>query len=95
MKRYRYVSADSHVHLSTHRWAHRVPEKFRDRLPREIELPDGREGTIDEEGRISYGGTGHFAGQGPENFDPAECGFLPARRPGSHEVPLRPASRRG
>ena len=55
-KGYRYVSADSHAHISTERWASRVPKKFRDRLPKRITLPDGGEGMIDERaGRSGQG----------------------------------------
>jgi uncharacterized protein len=86
MKTYRYISADSHVHNGPERWANRVPEKYRDRLPKRIQLPTGGEAMVDEDGRVSYGGTGHFKGHEPEEFDPTilhydeEAGYGPAEQ---------------
>ncbi len=86
MKTYRVVSADSHVQFRADQYAHRVPEKYRDRLPKPIKLPNGGDGTQDAEGNVTYGGTGHFAGHGPEDFDPTiahfdvEAGHGPADR---------------
>lgn len=75
MRSYRYISADSHLTNYPWRWAHRVPEKYRDRLPRRIELPNGGDGTIDEEGNISWGGTGYFAGKSPQELDVLRAHF--------------------
>ena len=48
-KEYRVVSADSHLEVSTDRWMHRVPEKYRDRAPRRIRLASGGDAHIVEE----------------------------------------------
>jgi predicted TIM-barrel fold metal-dependent hydrolase len=40
---YHVVSADSHLELPPDRFTHRVPEKYRDRAPRRIQLADGGE----------------------------------------------------
>lgn len=83
MRTYRYVSADSHIHNNPERWAQRVPAEYRERLPRRVELPGGREGLMDEEGHTSSGGTGHFCTLGPQGFDPtimryeSEAGYGP------------------
>lgn len=83
MRTYRYISADSHVHNNPERWGQRVPPEYRERLPRIVQLPGGREGLMDEEGRVSSGGTGHFCTLGPEGFDPtvmhyeSESGYGP------------------
>ena len=83
MRDYRWVSADSHIHNGPERWADRVPAKFRDRLPKRIELPNGGEAMVNEDGGVTYGGTGHFMGHTPEEFDPTvlrydeECGYGP------------------
>jgi hypothetical protein len=51
-----------------------VPERLRDRLPKRIKLPNGGDGILYEDGRISFGGTSQFAGRGPREFDPCiEC----------------------
>ncbi len=51
--KYRIFSADSHLEISTDRWTHRVPAKYRDRAPRMVKLPDGGDGIIIE-GRDVY-----------------------------------------
>src|SRR5262249_43713844 len=40
-RQYRLMSADGHLEVPPERWSHRVPEKFRDRAPRTLKLPDG------------------------------------------------------
>jgi uncharacterized protein len=51
-------------------WAHRVPAQFRDRLPKLITLPTGTDALQYEDGRIAWGGTGHFGGQQLDEYDP-------------------------
>jgi len=46
--KYRLFSADSHLEISPGRWTARVPEKYRDRAPRLITLPNGGDGIIVE-----------------------------------------------
>ena len=70
MREYRYISGDSHVQFSSEYYAQRIPEQYRDRLPKRVKLPNGGDGTMTADGRITYGGTGYFAGHGPEDFDP-------------------------
>jgi predicted TIM-barrel fold metal-dependent hydrolase len=50
---YRLFSADSHLEISPERWTKRVPEKYRDRAPRLVKLPNGGDGVI-VEGRPVY-----------------------------------------
>jgi predicted TIM-barrel fold metal-dependent hydrolase len=40
---YRLISSDSHLEAPPERWAHRIPERHRDRAPRTVRLPDGGE----------------------------------------------------
>src|SRR5438046_2657149 len=40
-RQYRLMSADGHLEVPPERWSHRVPEKYRDRAPRTVHLPDG------------------------------------------------------
>jgi len=70
MKDYRYISADSHWSSAPQNWAERVPERFRDQLPLRIKLPNGGDAHQSPDGSVFYGGTSHFAGHGPRNFDP-------------------------
>jgi len=70
VREYRCISADSHWQVPPQRWAHRVPEKYRHRLPKLIKIPNGGDGLQAEDGRIAWGGTGHFAGHKLEEYDP-------------------------
>ena len=47
-RKYRYFSADSHYESLPETWTHRVPAKYRDRVPRRIKLADGRDAIVDE-----------------------------------------------
>ena len=40
-RQYRLMSSDGHLEVPPERWIHRVPEKYRDRAPHTIHLPDG------------------------------------------------------
>src|SRR2546423_14229295 len=40
-RQYRLMSADGHLEVPPERWSHRVPEKYRDRAPKTVHLPDG------------------------------------------------------
>src|SRR5205823_11096185 len=40
-RQYNLMLADGHLEVPPERWVHRVPEKYRDRAPRTIHLPDG------------------------------------------------------
>ena len=48
MKNDRLFSADSHLEISPERWTQRVPEKYRDRAPRLVKLPNGGDGIVVE-----------------------------------------------
>ena len=37
----RVISADGHLEVLPERWTNRVPQKYRDRAPRTVQLPDG------------------------------------------------------
>src|SRR5215813_1274537 len=40
-RQYNLMSADGHLEVPPERWVHRVPEKYRDRAPHTVHLPDG------------------------------------------------------
>src|SRR6202049_5408333 len=40
-RKYTLMSSDGHLEVPPERWSHRVPEKYRDRAPRTVHLPDG------------------------------------------------------
>ena len=83
------ISGDSHYHVPAETWAHRVPEKYRDQLPKRILLPNGGDGTMQENGEITYGGTAHYAGHTPEDFDPTIVRFESEAGYGSPEQRLK------
>ena len=45
---YQLVSGDSHLDLIPERWTSRVPAKWRERAPRLVKLPDGKDGVVIE-----------------------------------------------
>jgi predicted TIM-barrel fold metal-dependent hydrolase len=40
-RKYNLMSSDGHLEVPPERWTHRVPEKYRDRAPHTVHLPDG------------------------------------------------------
>ena len=64
---YRLISGDSHLEIPCDWWTPWVPAKYRDRAPRRIKLPDGGDAYL---GEGVTGGTEHYAGHTPENFNP-------------------------
>ena len=55
---YRFFSADSHFESAPDRWVHRVPKQYRDRAPRRVKLPSGKDIIVEEgcgEGRFAQG----------------------------------------
>ena len=40
-RNYQLVSSDGHLEVTPETWVHRVPQKYRDRAPRTVQLPDG------------------------------------------------------
>ena len=47
-REYHLMSSDGHLEVPPERWSHRVPEKWRDRAPRSIDLPEGGDAIIIE-----------------------------------------------
>jgi len=47
-REYRLMSSDGHLEVPPERWVHRVPQKYRDRAPRTIHLPDGGDALLIE-----------------------------------------------
>ncbi len=45
---YRLISSDGHLEVKPERWTHRVPEKYRDRAPRTVQMPDGGDALLIE-----------------------------------------------
>ena len=86
---YRYISVDSHLELSPDKWAHWVPEKYRDRAPRRVKLADGGDAIMVEGRPIFYGGTDLFAGKAPEEFSPTGMDFDGSAGTGPPEQRLR------
>ena len=47
-REYRLMSSDGHLEVPPERWIHRMPEKYRDRAPKSITLPDGGDALLIE-----------------------------------------------
>ena len=70
IRTYRVISGDSHLEIPCDWWTPRVPKEHRDRAPRRIAMPDGGDGFIGEGSPVIFGGTAHYAGKSPEEFNP-------------------------
>jgi uncharacterized protein len=69
-RKYRVISADGHVETPPDPWVKYVPEKWRDRAPRLVSLPDGGEGWLIEGQPLLKNGQ-NITGRGPISFDSA------------------------
>jgi predicted TIM-barrel fold metal-dependent hydrolase len=69
-RHYQVISADGHVETPPDPWVKYVPEKWKDRAPRLIELPDGGEGWIVEGQPLLKNGQ-NITGRGPISFSAA------------------------
>jgi predicted TIM-barrel fold metal-dependent hydrolase len=86
---YRYFSADSHFESAPEIWVHRIPKQYRDRAPRRIKLPDGRDAIVEEGREISFRGTNQFAGKSIEEFNPVFLDFDNAAGAGTPEQRIK------
>jgi len=66
-RRYRVISADGHVETPPF-WTKYVPDRWQDRAPRLIDLPDGGEGWLIEGQPLLRNGQ-NITGRGPIRFD--------------------------
>ena len=67
-RHYQVISADGHVETPPDPWVKYVPDKWKDRAPRLINLPDGGEGWLIE-GRPMMRNGQNITGRGPIRFD--------------------------
>jgi len=66
-RRYQVISGDGHVETPPDGWAAYIPDKYRDRAPRLIRLPDGSDGWIVEGQPMLHNGQ-NIKGRGPVKF---------------------------
>jgi hypothetical protein len=87
-RKYRIISADGHVETPPDPWVAHVPEKWRDRAPRMIRLPDGQGDAWLVEGQATMHTGQNITGPGPVRFahatytDAAGNLWVPKTRPG-------------
>lgn len=62
-RKYSVISADGHVETPPSSWVKYVPEKYRDRAPRLVPLPEGGEGWLIEGQPMLHNGTNITAGR--------------------------------
>lgn len=86
---YNYISADSHFESPPDIWTHRVPKQYRDRAPRRIKLPNGKDAIVTEGHPIEYSGTNLFAGKAYDEFSPVGLDFDNSCGAGSPEQRLK------
>ena len=86
---YHFFSADSHFESAPDKWTHRVPKQYRDRAPRRVKLPNGKDIIVEEGAGITFRGTNQFAGKSLEEFSPLDLDFDNAVGAGSPEQRLK------
>jgi len=88
-RRYQVISGDGHVETPPDGWLAYVPDKYRDRAPRLIRLPDGSDGWIVEGQPMLHNGQ-NIKGRGPVKFANASY-FYPdgTRREGAGDAVQR------
>ncbi len=87
-REYRHISADSHLEIPCDRWTPRVPEKYRDRSPRMIRLPEGGDAWLIEGRPLYRGGVNLCAGKPFEQWSPKGMTYEGAPGAGSPEQRL-------
>jgi predicted TIM-barrel fold metal-dependent hydrolase len=90
----RLFSADSHLEISPERWTKRVPEKYRDRAPRVVKLPNGGDGVI-VEGRPLYVVGLAIAGKPYERHELSGINYEGSEGAGSPEQRLKEQAQDG
>ena len=66
-RRYQIISGDGHIETPPDGWLAYVPDKYRDRAPRLIRLPDGSDGWLVEGQPMLHNGQ-NIKGRGPVKF---------------------------
>jgi predicted TIM-barrel fold metal-dependent hydrolase len=66
-RRYTDISADGHIETPPDAWVRHVPERWRDRAPRLVSLPEGGEGWVVEGQPMLHNGP-NLTGRGPIRF---------------------------
>jgi uncharacterized protein len=92
--KYRLFSADSHLEISPQRWTARVLEKYRDRAPRLIKLPNGGDGIIVENRSVYVLGLA-VAGRLYEERQLSGLNYATSSGSGSREQRLKEQERDG
>src|SRR5438105_8809414 len=67
---YRYISGDSHLEIASKAWLHRVPEKYRDRAPKVVRLPDGADAWVVEDQKPQPVPSDLYGGKGRDRWRP-------------------------
>ncbi|HVB00332.1 MAG TPA: hypothetical protein VNE42_03595, partial [Acidimicrobiales bacterium] len=64
------ISGDTHLEIDSQRWAHRVDERHRARVPRVVRLPDGGDAWLIEGVPLREVPQDLYGGKGRANWTP-------------------------
>ncbi|MSQ23846.1 MAG: amidohydrolase [Chloroflexi bacterium] len=83
-----FISGDSHLEVDSKNWITRVPEKYRDRAPRVIRLPDGGDAWLVEGQPLRQNAADIYGGKGREVWRPTGQQYetTPGTGPGSQRL---------
>ena len=70
-RQYRYISGDTHLEIPAWRWTNRVPDKYRERVPRTVRLANGADGFLVEGLPIREMAFDLYGGKGRDQWGPS------------------------
>lgn len=89
------ISGDTHLEIDSRRWATRVPEKHRDRVPKVVRLPDGGDAWLVEGAPLREVPMDLYGGKGRANWKPFGQSYETTAGTGSPEQRLSEQDRDG
>ena len=93
-RQYHYISGDTHLEVAASRWTCRVPERYRDRAPRNVRLDTGGDALLVEGQPLRENGNDMYGGKG-ETWRPTGNNYENTPGTGSPEERLKCLDRDG
>ena len=88
-RKYRVISGDSHMEIDSKHWAHRVPERHRERMPRLLRMATGGDAWVIEGRPAREPAADLYGGKGRENWAPTGQTYEDTAGTGSGEQRVR------
>jgi uncharacterized protein len=86
---YKIISSDSHLEIPPERWAHRIPQKYRELGPRRITLPNGSDALQIDNSEPIQNASDMYAGRPSTEWEPFKLSYAETAGTGPPEQRLR------